>query len=64
MDFARDSIDGVKSLIILSLVIIVASVIGVPLVSFGILLFGVSIASIIGIAGYILYVINKADDSL
>ncbi len=64
MDFARDTIKGVKTTITILLVIVVASVIGVSVTSFEILLFGVSVASIIGFIVYILYILNKDQDEL
>jgi hypothetical protein len=64
MDFARDTIKGVKTTITILLVIVVASVIGVSVTSFEILLFGVSVASIIGFIVYILYILNKDSDNL
>lgn len=64
MGFERDSIEGVKVTILIMLAIIIASVIGASVTSLEILLFGVSLVSIIGVIGYILYALNKDSDKL
>lgn len=62
MDFERDKINEVKTMIIILMAIIVISAIGASVTSFEILLFGISIVSFIGIISYILYIFN--DDNI
>lgn len=62
MDFERDKINEVKTMIITVVAIIVASAIGFSVISFEILLLGISIVSFIGIISYILYIFN--DDNI
>ena len=62
MDFERDKINEVKTMIIILIAIIVISAIGASVTSFEILLLGTSIVSFIGIISYILYIFN--DDNI
>ena len=62
MDFERDKINEVKTMIIILVAIIVISAIGASVTSFEILLLGTSIVSFIGIISYILYIFN--DDNI
>jgi hypothetical protein len=59
MDFARDSIDGVKATLVILFISIIASTIGAPIIPFEILLFGMGTVSIVIILSYILYIIYQ-----
>lgn len=59
MDLTRDSIDGLKALLIVLVVSIVASAIGASVISFEILLSGLGLISLVGLVSYILDITNE-----